>query len=195
MPDMTTSDLNNMMQRLDQLESKDAIRALCTSYAVACDEHDMPRLMSLFTADACFTAPNGSMVAQGRDAIETMFIETFKTRGPAFHWTHDIVVTIDDASPDKATGLVLSHAETSPNGTVSLAAMRYRDNYERQNGRWQFARREISFLYYVPATEYASGLNNADRVFMGDRRMPADYPESLPHWQAFIAEHGPLQQG
>ena len=188
-------DLNELMSRLDQLESKDAIRALCTSYAVACDEHDMPRLMGLFTKDACFGAPNGSMVAQGLDAIEAMFIETFKNRGPAFHWTHDIVVTVDESDPDKATGLVLSHAETSPNGVVSLAAMRYSDEYRRDQGSWQFARREIAFLYYVPATEYAVGLNQANRVVIGDQRMPADYPESLPQWQSFIDAHGPIKSG
>lgn len=185
-------DMNELLLRIDVLESKEAIRALCTSYAVACDEHDMPRLMNLFTDDACFDAPNGKMVARGRDAIETMFIETFKTRGPAFHWTHDIVITVDEGDTNRASGLVLSHAETSPNGVVSLAAMRYQDDYHRQDGRWRFARREIQFLYYVPATEYASGLNRAARVVMNDQRMPADYPETLPHWQAFIDTHGPL---
>lgn len=189
------SEIEILKQRIDQLESKEAIRALCSSYAIACDEHDMARLMSLFSQDACFDAANGSMVADGFRAIETMFIETFKIRGPAYHWTHDIVVDIDPGDADKATGLVLSHAETSPGGVVSLAAMRYHDDYKRLDGRWLFARRKIEFLYYVPATEYTSGLSQTNRVVMGDKRMPADYPESLPHWRAFIDAHGPLNLG
>ena len=97
-------------------------------------------------------APNGAMVAQGRDAIAAMFTETFKNRGPAFHWTHDVTVEIDRADPDRATGLVLSHAETSPDGVVSIAAMRYADDYRRGPDRkWRFAKRVIHFLYYVPA--------------------------------------------
>ena len=183
------SDIEQLLRRVDRLESKEAIRALVTAYAIACDEHDMPRLVSLFTEDARFDSPNGAMVATGRDAIEAMFIETFKIRGPAFHWTHDVTVEIDPNDPDKASGLVYSHAETTPNGVVSLAAMKYHDEYRRESGHWRFAKRTISFLYYVPATEYVDGLNSEQRVVIGGERLPADYPEALPAWQAFNREH------
>ena len=189
----TSVTLASLAARLDRLESKDAIRDIATAYAIACDEHDMPRLMNLFTVDACFDAPNGSMVAKGKEAIQTLFEETFKIRGPAYHWTHDITIEIDPADPDRGTGLVLSHAETTPNGVVSIAAMRYQDDYRRESdGQWRFAKRVISFLYYVPASDYSQGLNHPDRVVMGGHRLKADYPEALPAWQAFIKTHGPL---
>jgi len=187
------TDTTDILIRLDRLESKDAIRELATTYAMACDEHDMPRLMSLFTDDACFDAPNGRMVADGKDAIRELFERTFKIRGPAYHWTHDITVEIDAADSNKATGLVLSHAETTPNGVVSVAAMRYYDDYRRENGSWMFAKRVIHFLYYVPATEYTDSLNQQRRVVMGDERMAADFPEQLPAWLAFIDQHGRLE--
>ena len=189
----TSVTLASLAARLDRLESKDAIRDIATAYAIACDEHDMPRLMNLFTVDACFDAPNGSMVAKGKAAIQTLFEKTFKIRGPAYHWTHDITIEIDPADPDRGTGLVLSHAETTPNGVVSIAAMRYQDDYRREpDGQWRFAKRVISFLYYVPASDYSKGLNHPDRVVMGGHRLKADYPEALPAWQAFIKTHGPL---
>jgi len=185
--------LASLAARLDRLESKDAIRDIVTAYAIACDEHDMPRLMNLFTVDACFDAPNGSMVANGKAAIQTLFEKTFKIRGPAYHWTHDVTLEIDTADPNRGTGLVLSHAETTPNGVVSIAAMRYQDDYRRESdGQWRFAKRVISFLYYVPASDYSQGLNHPDRVVMGGNRLKADYPEALPAWQAFIDAHGPL---
>ncbi len=187
------TDLAEIVDRLDRLESREALRALASVYAIACDEHDMPRLMSLFTEDAAFDAPNGAMVANGRDAIEAMFIETFKIRGPSYHWTHDVSITIDPDDADRATGLVLSHAETCPNGVVSIAAMRYEDTYRRENGQWLFARRIIKFLYYVPAAEFSNGLNAERRVHMGGDVLPADLPETLAPWQAFIHQHGPLQ--
>ncbi len=184
-----SEELNAIRMRLDRLESIEAIRGLVTAYAVACDEHDIPRLANLFTLDAIFGSPNGAMVSTGRAAIEEMFINTFKIRGPAFHWTHDVTATIDPNNPDQAEGLVYSHAETTPNNVVSLAAMRYRDKYQRDDGQWRFAQRHISFLYYVPATEYASGLNSEKRVFINGERLAADYPESLAPWQAYAAEH------
>jgi uncharacterized protein (TIGR02246 family) len=191
-----TLTLEALAARLDRLESKDAIRDIVTAYAIACDEHDMPRLMNLFTEDACFDAPNGSMVADGKAAIQTMFENTFKIRGPAYHWTHDTTLEINADDPNRATGLVLSHAETTPNGVVSIAAMRYTDEYLREaDGQWRFDKRIIAFLYYVPATEYSQGLNHADRVVMGDNRFKADYPEALPAWQEFIDNNGPLELG
>lgn len=188
-----TTEMTQVLARLDRLESKDAIRELATAYAIACDEHDMPRLTSLFTEDACFDSPNGAMVADGKAAIVTMFEETFKIRGPAYHWTHDVTVAMDANDADAATGLVLSHAETTPNGVVSIAAMRYVDNYRREEGVWRFAKRVIHFLYYVPSAEFSSGLNSEYRVVLGDERHAADYPEKLPEWQSFVAKHGAVK--
>lgn len=183
------SELEQLTARIDRLESRHAISDLVTAYAISCDEHDMPRLVSLFTADATFDSPSGAMVANGRDAIEAMFIELFKVRGPAFHWTHDHQVSFDEADPNRASGLVLSHAETCPGEIVSLAAMRYHDEYRRMDGRWHFARRVISFLYYVPVTEFPTALKERDRLSLRGVRRPADYPETLACWQDFHARH------
>jgi len=189
------AELEDVLRRVDRLESKDAIRELATAYGIACDEHDIPRLADLFTEDACFDAANGAMVGQGKGAIVAMFEETFKIRGPAFHWTHDVTVTLDDEDPNRAQGLVLSHAETTPNGVVSIAAMRYQDEYRREEGRWLFAKRVIHFLYYVPAADYTRSLNQTKRVVMGGVRHKADYPENLPAWIAFANRFGAGQAG
>jgi ketosteroid isomerase-like protein len=187
------TDIQSLLARIDRLESKDAIRELVTTYAIACDEHDMPRLTECFTEDACFDSPNGAMIANGRADIVRMFEETFKIRGPAYHWTHDVTIQMHPTDPNLASGLVLSHAETSPNGVVSIAAMRYQDDYRREADQWRFAHRVITFLYYVPAAEYSESLNRPDRVIMGGERHLADYPENLACWQDFVTAHGPLQ--
>ena len=184
-------DQTSILKRLDILESKDAIRELITAYGLSNDEHDIPRLTALFTEDAEFTSPNSNMVAIGRQAIEDMYVATFRTRGPSFHWTHDVTITMDTHEADLASGLVLSHAETCPDGVVSIAAMRYIDDYRREpDGIWRFARREISFLYYSPVTDYQAVLNRTDRVTRGGTTHPADWPEGLPAWQAFDNQYG-----
>ena len=78
-------ELNDILKRLDVLESKDSIRKLVTSYAIACDEHDIPRLANLFSEDAVFASPNGAMISRGRESIRQMFSAILKTRGPGFH--------------------------------------------------------------------------------------------------------------
>ena len=183
------SEIEQLKASIDRLESRVAISELVTAYAIACDEHDMPRLTGLFTADAVFDSPSGAMVAHGRPAIEAMFIELFKVRGPAFHWTHDHTISFDAQDRNRATGLVLSHAETCPGEVVSLAAMRYNDEYRRAGERWHFAHRTINFLYYVPVTEFKTVFKERNRLSIRGQRMPADYPETLACWQDFHARY------
>jgi ketosteroid isomerase-like protein len=183
------SDLSSLLRRVEKLEARTEISELVSAYAIACDEHDMPRLSGLFANDATFDSPSKMLFANGRKEISAMFVEMFKIRGAGYHWTHDHFVHFDDSDPDRATGLVLSHAETCPHGVVSLAAMRYQDNYTRIDGRWLFQKRVINFLYYVPATDYPQALTSSTRITMGGRKLPGDFPESLPAWKAFDLEH------
>ena len=183
------STLDDLERRVQRLESRQAISELASAYAVACDEHDIERIAGLFTEDAVFDAPSGFMDARGRAAIVEMFDKVLAMRGPGYHWTHDHFVRFDQGREDAASGLLYSHAETTPGGVMSLAAMKYDDLYRVEDGVWRFARRTISFLYYVPVSEYGNVLNQTNRLKAGDKRLPADYPESLPTWQAFDARH------
>lgn len=181
--------IEDLERRVARLEARTEISELVSAYAVACDEHDIERLQGLFTEDAVFESPNGMMRAEGRGAIVDMFVKVLAVRGPGYHWTHDHFIRFDRGSDEAASGLVLSHAETTPNGVMSLAAMKYDDEYRLDAGRWRFAGRKISFLYYVPAAEFSSALTRTDRVVAGERRVAADYPESLQVWQDFDAKH------
>lgn len=80
---------------------------LASSYAVACDDHNIPLLTSLFTGDAEFIMQNGTMALQGRNAIVESFAKVFQARGPSYHWTHDHFLKFDGTDPDRATGGVL----------------------------------------------------------------------------------------
>lgn len=184
------SEYAELVRRIDRLESRHALTELVAAYGRACDDHDMPLLMSLFTEDARLDTPSGLMEADGRDGIQAMFEQVLATRGPSFHWSHDHTITFAEHSNDSARGLVLSHAETSPGGVVSVAAMRYEDEYRREEGTWRFARRTLNFLYYVPVTEFATCLNGPNRLYVNGEPRAADYPESLPAWEAFFAATG-----
>lgn len=181
-------EMSDLRARVEKLEARAEIAELVSAYAIACDDHDMPRLMSLFTQDAVLDSPSGLMHAIGKPAIEALFIATFKIRGPAFHWTHDHFVVFD-RGPEEASGIVLAHAETSPNNEVSLAAMRYADVYCQVDGRWLFARRQINFLYYVPAKDFPQSLTTPTRITVSGRSLPADYPERTAAWQEFDRDH------
>ena len=175
----------NLISRLERLESIEEIRALVSGYAESCDQQDLPALENLFTLDAEFDSPNGSLKSKGRQDILDMYQEVFMSRGPSFHWTHDVTVKIDESNSELAFGTVYSHAETTRDGVASLAAMRYDDTYSKKEGAWKFSRRTINFFYYVKTEDYLESLNNPMRVTMGDKKIQADIPESVPAWIEF----------
>jgi hypothetical protein len=182
-------DMQDFEQRIDRLESRAAITEMCTRYGIACDFRDMSTLAGLFTNDVVIRSVNGSMNARGVSAAMDMFNNMFQVRGPAYHWTHDRIITFDAKDKDSAEGIVLSHAETTPNGKASIAGLRYNDRYRRIDARWYFSERVLSFLYYVPLTDYLSRLENPARVLVNGEWRAADYPEGDATWKEWHAQH------
>ena len=172
---------NDLAARLDRLEAESAIRALVARYCFAIDDHDLEAVAGLFTSDARVWSRDNVMDARGRDAIVKQYEGRFTVLGPSNHVSHDHLICFGD-NRDEAVGLVSAHAELYRNETPMVTALRYHDRYQRENGEWRFAERELTFLYYVQLKDYPGILGVPDRMrAYGDAR-PADYPESLSSW-------------
>lgn len=184
---MTTT--ASLEQRIRQLEDRVEIGELVARYGLVMDDRDVDALPGLFTPDACVRSGDGVMQARGRDALLAMFCARFEVLGPSNHFTHDRLVTFDPSDPDRASGIVLSHAEMNRRGQPMVTAIRYHDRYRRHDGRWCFEERLLTFMYYVLTAEYldAFGPGLAKRMRAYDKPVPADWPESLPTWQRFYA--------
>lgn len=179
-----TTESNGLALRIRKLEDRCEIRELAGRYGFAIDDRNITELAQLFTPDAAFRSKDGVMQALGRDAVIEQFRGRFSVLGPSNHFTHDHLITLSQ-NPDHATGIVSSHAEVWRNGQALLGALRYEDTYRRHEGRWCFADRLLSFLYYMPVTEYPQGLGSPLRQrAYGDQR-PADYPEALESWRRY----------
>lgn len=172
----------SMETRIDRLEARFAIAELCVNYCTACDDRDMALLESCFTDDVRMLSKDGAMDATGKVATMAMFNRMFAIRGPAFHWTHDRITRFDDGDPDRATGFLLAHAETTPHGKASIAGIRYEDVYRREDGRWKFAARTLAFLYYMEMKDFIARFPTRERVGLAGEWREADFPEKLPSW-------------
>lgn len=172
--------------RIDRLEAESAIRALATRYCFAIDNHDLAAVADLFTEDARVFSRDGVMDARGRGAVIRQYEQRFAVLGPSNHVSHDHWIRFGEES-DVAQGLLSAHAELWRNQTTMLTALRYDDIYRRDGGTWRFQERELSFLYYVPLSEYRGILGEPDRMRAYAEPAAADYPEKLPGWKDYRA--------
>lgn len=171
--------------RVRRLEDREEIRQLIARYGYVVDGRDIEGIPRLFTPAGRFRSRDGVIDATGRPAVVEAFHGRYAALTFSLHWTHDVIVEPDPADPDRATGIVGSHAEVCRNGTPMIAALRYDDVYRRHEGRWLFEDRLLSFVYYVPVDQYRQALGATDRMRAYAEPRAADLHESLPSWQDY----------
>ena len=165
--------------RIRRVEDRAAIQDLVVLYGFVMDERDVPGIHRLFAHDATLRSQDGVFAATGIDEIVKTYEGRFAALGPTNHVSHGHVVRFDDADPDAAAGLVAGHAEVVRDGKPMVVGLRYKDGYRRTAEGWRFRSRLMSYMYYVPITEYVEVIGTPLRVrAYGDER-PADWPEKL----------------
>ncbi|CDO36200.1 nuclear transport factor 2 family protein [Novosphingobium sp. KN65.2] len=168
--------------RLDRLESLEAIRQLPARYALALDMRDMDAMVSLFPEDV-----RVGRDTTGRKALREYMDTTL--RAPFTGTSHHIgghVIEFEDA--DHARGIVYSKNEHETGDEWVIMQMMYSDNYVRRDGRWYFARR-------LPLYWYATDLNKPP---IGDRKMrwpgtewtEGNFHKLFPSFDEFWARKG-----
>jgi hypothetical protein len=169
-----------MARRLQRIEDREAIQVLVGRYTLAMDNKDFDLIAAIFAENGRFGWIDGSVLVEGRDEIVAMYRSRLSDAGPSFHFTHDQFVEWDENDGNRATGLVLGHAETCSNGEQFLTAIRYSDRYVRSRKGWQFEERLLGFLYYVPVAEYRGILAKSDRIRLPGKVLPGHWPQIRP---------------
>ena len=179
-----SADGPTLEERLDRIESREAIEDLLLRYCMACDDRDIEGLVGCY-------APGGYFLSSGRrteghDAMARQFAARLADFGPTYHVIHGAIIEFD--SRDSARGTVLAHAEHMVERGIVVAAHRYLDTYTRVSGRWLLRSREARFYYVAPLDELPTLDPTAPRRrWPGAEPQAADLPESLATYQAFIA--------
>lgn len=191
-----------LLARLDRLESLDEIRQLAAKYSLSLDMRDMDAHVNLFAPDI-----RVSREASGRAHLKKWLDDTLRLQftGTSHHIGNHII-EFDDA--DHAHGVVYSkneHETPCADGSSEWVIMQmlYWDNYERIEGRWYFRRR-------LPCYWYATDINKppvGDNKMRWPDREPYEgaYHELWPSWADFwvnapdsgepeVAPPAPLEQ-
>ena len=168
-----------LLQRIDRLESLDEIRQLVAKYSLSLDMRDLDAHVNLFAENIRVSREQSGRAALKRWVDDTLRLQFTGTS----HHTGNHIIEFSD--PDNAHGVLYSKNEHECGGDWVIMQMLYWDDYQRIDGRWYFRRR-------LPCYWYATDLN---RPPIGERKMrwpgrePYDgaFHELFPSWQEFWA--------
>lgn len=174
--------MTSIEQRLDRLESIDAIRQLAAKYSLALDMRDADAWVGLFPEDV--KVGGGK---QGRAALRAWFDETMRRQfeGTSHHIGGHII-EFDD--PDHAQGVVYSKNEHECGVEWVIMQMMYVDRYERIDGRWFFRRRLPLYWYATDLNKPPLGQNKMR--WPGESPYEGGYHDYFPSWKEFWARAG-----
>ena len=185
---MSAADLAALEARLTEVQDRLALRELIARYCLAIDDRDLATLSGLFAPDAFFGSADRAMGATGREAVLRQFEARYAAMGASNHVNHDQVLEFD--GPGRARGRVSLHAEVWRNGKAMITAIRYLDRYVKLDGRWYFAERLLSMMYYLPVEEYREAMGVLERNRASGQALPADWPERMPTWRDYRPSGG-----
>lgn len=170
--------------RVRRLEDRAELQDLVARYGCLVDDRDLAGVADLYTADAMFDSTHGPI--SGRDAVIEYYRGQLTRYRMSYHYPHSH--TIEFTGPDEATGVVSAHAELAIGDTAFVVALRYLDNYRREQGRWLFHQRRAKQLYAAPLADLPAVLGDPlRRRWPGTEPRTADIPESLDTFQRFVA--------
>lgn len=164
-----------LAERLDRVESVQAIERLAHRYTLAADSRDLEGLLLQFVDDV-----DCGRFGTGRDALR----ESYEIVHRQFYRTvHQVTGhTIEFESAARATGKVTMRAEHEVGDRWVVAMLCMFDTYERRDGEWYFVRRKPESWYSTNEGEAPSGPTWTAAGW--DGRTPR-LPQLFPTWHEF----------
>jgi uncharacterized protein (TIGR02246 family) len=137
---------------LERLVAVHTIRDLVVTYAMAFDDHDWPRLASLWTDDAVFVV--GEQVFEGRKGVMA-FLATCLPDD--YHGKHLNPQTLVQLADDCQSAIADTDVVWIPQNFQNTILARYHDDVVKEGDRWLFRRREEFPVQYRPGAPPMSG--------------------------------------
>lgn len=168
--------IDQLLERVDRLESLEQIRQLPPKYALSLDQRDIDALVNLFVDDV---GVGGGR--RGRQALKEWYVTAMRrlkgtAHNPGAH-------VIDFETSDIANGVVYSRNDKEHDDAWEIEMMLYLDRYERRDGVWYFQRRAPLFWYQMPLLQPVIGDERKLRM-SGEPRQGA-YHQVFPTWREF----------
>ena len=168
--------MDDLLRRIDRLESLDAIRQLVSRYGVLLDRRDLDGLTRLFVDDVRVTREE-----QGHAALRALLEHLCRQFTTSIHMAAS--QTIDFIDDDHAEGIVYATAEHEYGDEWIVMAVEYSDRYERRDGRWLFTGRQERHWYAVDVLDRPTGPDKTRWPVTGPHTIPERYDTWRTYWE------------
>jgi len=166
--------VESLEDRIVRLEDRAEIQDLAARYFLATDDDDYATLAQCFARDAKFDA-TGFEGGAGRDAIIEFLKVARSGMGQTVHTIDYAHVNL--AGKDSASGVVTAHLEIGMGDETVYAAVRYIDDYVREDGQWRIASRAMKVAHVGNWDQVGSSLSTRLNVrWPGADPAPSDLP-------------------
>jgi hypothetical protein len=166
----------DMERRLKRLEDRVELSDLSTRYFLASDFDDYDTIASCYAADSTFSA-SGFEGGRGPQGVADMIRGARANFGTTIHTPHYSLLEFQD--DDHATGMVGAHVEIAVGGRSCFGAVRYEDEYVREDGRWKFRSRNMKTVHFQPWEDAGTSLTaDLPTRWPGADPAPNDYPRA-----------------
>lgn len=131
--------------QLVALVAKDEIRELVLLYARGVDRKDGPLLRTLYTKDA--TDTHGDTFDGGAGAYVDFLESAFPHMRYSGHHICNHLISVNGDTGDGEVYAIAYHIIPDRKGgwIEDFMCVRYIDNYRREDGRWRFAKRVVTY--------------------------------------------------
>lgn len=144
--------LNQILDRLDRLESESAIRRLKAEYMRACDEPRGAAVADLFWPDGVWESVGGTSDSFGRLEGQGDIGDAFAANPSRYTFTtHYLTNESIEVDGDSAIGRWYLFEPLTHRGEQAYwMGGWYEDRFERRDGLWRFAHLRLSVTFRTP---------------------------------------------
>jgi len=143
------AELQDVLRRLDEQESRTAIAELVANYCHGFDKRDADRFLGIWWEDCQWNIgpPFGSFSGHSgiREALHNVLWPAW---AQSQHVTSNLVISFRD--PDHAESLcdVDCMGLLTDSSEATFVGASYRDRMERRGGQWRIAERDVEIHYF-----------------------------------------------
>lgn len=147
---MSNNDVQALIERIDELESRNALRDLVSDYCHGFDKHEWDRFMAIWWEDCVWDIGPPFGAFEGHAGVKTAVHDVLL---PVWRETHHLTTNlrVEFETPDLAFGTCdVDCMGADAEDTFQVVGATYNDRFERREGVWRISRRQVQMHYFNP---------------------------------------------